>query len=545
MYRLLIVDDEPFITDGLGCFFESLEQRFEVYKEYSANDALNLLSRIRMDIVISDIRMIGMNGLQLIEQIKDKWPICRVIILSGYNDFNYLHRAMAIGADAYVLKSEGDEALLAAVEKSIEALEQEAAAAKWRQNADEAIKIARPILQQEFLLDLLHGDPDCLKNRAARLTDLGIALAPDQDLLFVGARLDNISPLSQDLSLSSQKIATLDSIFSEYTHIKANSIYISWNRRYMMWFIQPLPGKLLSPGELSIFIEGMLEKIQKHCIDELGVSVSFVLETSNVSWANAHTAFLKMRHLLIYQLDNKDEMVISNTDYFQTVRDADLADREKWLSDQIANMRIAIEYSQKHLFMNALQPVLQEMTASNNESLPLIIYHQLCTLYLSYLIESDRIKDFFTEFSDLNLFSNSFNKKDETLINGFVRITDWIFSGTDDRQENRFNTLIYRLHQYISSHLADDLSLAALASVVYLNPVYLSRIYKQITGNKLSEYVLDCRIEKAKTLLAKPEMKINEISYAVGFESPAHFSRVFKKVTGKSPQDFRTSPNED
>lgn len=99
--------------------------------------------------------------------------------------------------------------------------------------------------------------------------------------------------------------------------------------------------------------------------------------------------------------------------------------------------------------------------------------------------------------------------------------------------------MVYTLHQYIAVHLSEDLSVNALAEKVYLNPVYLSRAYKQATGEKLSEYILVRRLERAKQLLQQPEKKISEIGYLIGLDSAAHFSRVFKKYTGLSPQEYR------
>ena len=94
MYKLLIVDDEHYITDGLYRTFSSLSEfSLEIYRAYCAKQALDYFTRYRMDIIITDINMPIMNGLEMIAEIKNRWPDCRTIILSGYNDFEYAKTA--------------------------------------------------------------------------------------------------------------------------------------------------------------------------------------------------------------------------------------------------------------------------------------------------------------------------------------------------------------------------------------------------------------------------------------------------------------------
>jgi two-component system response regulator YesN len=89
--------------------------------------------------------------------------------------------------------------------------------------------------------------------------------------------------------------------------------------------------------------------------------------------------------------------------------------------------------------------------------------------------------------------------------------------------------------------LSEDLSLTKLGELVYLNPVYLSRLYKQTTGIGLSEYVTQVRLDKANVLLKETNMKIQDIAAAVGFESAAYFSRFFKKEMHVTPNEYRES----
>lgn len=97
MFRLLIVDDEEIIVNSLYEIFNSLpEIELDVYKAYSAQEAIDWLSRTRIDIVLSDIMMPEIDGLQLLEEIHKRWPFCKVIFLTGYEKFDYIYGALQI-----------------------------------------------------------------------------------------------------------------------------------------------------------------------------------------------------------------------------------------------------------------------------------------------------------------------------------------------------------------------------------------------------------------------------------------------------------------
>lgn len=101
------------------------------------------------------------------------------------------------------------------------------------------------------------------------------------------------------------------------------------------------------------------------------------------------------------------------------------------------------------------------------------------------------------------------------------------------------------VNPYIEQHLADDLSLETLADHVYLHPNYLSRLYKQIAGTRISDRIKQMRLDKAKRLLANPRLKIQEVATSVGFESAHYFTKVFKKELHMTPQEYRERQQDD
>ena len=116
IFRLLLVDDEPHVTGALSLQLEARED-LDVYIANSAAETLNVLRKTRIDLMVSDIRMPGMTGLELLSRVQKEQPDCKVILLTGYADFNYVYEAMRQGAAGYVLKNESDETLLEQIDK--------------------------------------------------------------------------------------------------------------------------------------------------------------------------------------------------------------------------------------------------------------------------------------------------------------------------------------------------------------------------------------------------------------------------------------------
>lgn len=155
MYKLLIVDDEPLLVEGLAEIVAGFEKHdLEIYKAYSTSEALAIMNQSSMDIVLSDICMPNMSGLDLMEKIGENWPRCKVIFLTGYDNFEYIHTAMRKGAVDYLLKSEDIDTIKATLYKAIAGLEEENEKVLLLKKAKQFYEDAFPLLQLDETLDL-------------------------------------------------------------------------------------------------------------------------------------------------------------------------------------------------------------------------------------------------------------------------------------------------------------------------------------------------------------------------------------------------------
>ena len=213
--------------------------------------------------------------------------------------------------------------------------------------------------------------------------------------------------------------------------------------------------------------------------------------------------------------------------------------RTNELLGDISKLSSMLEFQNKKEFLALFQKLLEKMMDYSNTETQVLLYHNLSAILLNHILQAKKYDDFIADFQSIAIFSLPREQWDISLYEKFIEIAAWIFSADDMESSLRYTQTLHTIHTYIDQHLAEPISLAELAEQVYLNPVYLSRAYKQITGQNLSKYIADRRLEKARSLLSNSNAKISEIAGRVGYESPAHFSRIFKKSTGMTPQEYR------
>jgi two-component system response regulator YesN len=121
------------------------------------------------------------------------------------------------------------------------------------------------------------------------------------------------------------------------------------------------------------------------------------------------------------------------------------------------------------------------------------------------------------------------------------KLSDLLFNMQNLEEEKRAQNTVNKILKYINDNICEDLSLVKLAELVYFNPSYLSRLFKQVVGENLSDYICEAKIKKAKQLLEDNSLKIHEVAELMRYFSTTNFTRFFKKLTNMTPQEYRDS----
>ena len=549
MYRLLIVDDEAIIVDGLVDLFSSLpDLELEIYKAYSAVESLELMKKDRIDIVLSDISMPGMSGLDIQKEIRLQWPRCKIIFLTGFNEFDYVQTAIRNGSIDYILKTEGDETIIKAVKKAIDEIDKDILNEEIVEKAKYNMLIALPILQKKYLMDLLEGINSWYNTDVQeQFSELKIPLQAEKPSILMIARIDNFD-LNLSMTQKMKIVYGVESIANKYMSQVVNSFSLVYESKKLVWIIQPKEEKYDKNenwNRIVIFVQGTMESIQKKCKELLSVSTSFAVSYSQSSLKNIPENFYSLNLTLNKSAGVEEELLLVDYNTLKDNNDRSIEDEGGFIIRQKLQKAILletyIESGQKLEFENQLKLIFEKTKDHTVISFGLTseLYYTIAMIFLSY-INRLNLTETLKSVLDLNsLLKMGVHKSWEEIYIYFLNVANKIFEiKKTEHAIHNYKTIDF-IKNYTEENISGDLSLTRFSELLHFNPSYLSRMYKQYTGESISEYISEVKFNKAREMLKKTNRKINEIAIALGFETPSYFTRFFKKKTNLSPQEYR------
>jgi AraC-type DNA-binding domain-containing proteins len=540
MGSLLIIDDELDILDSLKEMFTyEVTEDIDVYTANSARKAIQLLDRVKFDVILTDIRMPGMNGIELFRVIKNNWPNCRVIFLTGYKEFDYLYEINEYKDVRYLLKSEEDEVIIQTVLDAFTDIQNMMTLQLPASRDLKEENKAQMWLRKEFMNQVMyskHGQDIPL----TKLDDLKIPLNPAHPMLMFLFRLDNLSTeeyLGDEYALY-EKIPPIIYHFmpeqaQPYIHFIADG--------YGIVILQPkLVTEAAAPDWERLFhvCYGALEYIQENCIGTLNQAISFVASSRLCSFQQLMAPFEHLKKIAISKIGMNEQMIVK-------AEAAELQDTSSL--GKTINLQPRIQLLVTHLELRKPVPyfeVLDELSSSLSHStnihydVKFELYYNIAVCLLNFINENNLIKTVAAKINLDRLLTRN-HPSWENSFNYLYEVSHCIFEVIGHEARNRTNEALQKVEHYIENNLSEDLTLNRLAEISSFNPAYLSRIFKQTYNCKLSEYILKQRMELAKRLLRTTTKRINEIAITAGYVSPHSFTRVFRNVVGMSPLEYR------
>lgn len=552
MYRLLIVDDEELIVQGLAQLIESANDlELEIQLAYSAFEALDIFNRMKIDIVLSDIRMPGMSGLALQQEINRLWPHAFVIFLTGHDDFNYLHTASRNNSFNYILKTEDDNIIVDTIRNAVQMLENKFERERLVLQANAYMNEALPMLQKEWLTDLLSGEEKDADRLARRMAELKIPLNAAQPVLLMLGRVEDRELKSQDETMLSFSLHT---VVNELLSPSLQLFSCMYERGNLIWLIQPRldSGKPDRNSDMdsswkhaAILISQSLEEIQAACKKHLGLKVSLLAGTTPVHFHDCSPSFGRLKRIFNFEYGlHKEVLLLESQLSLSTERESESDSDASFQSliGRIHRLETYLETSQREPFFLLFSELVLRAEEHANDHIKLQMYYAVVPIFFTFL--NKPLDKSSTELDiDLGKLTQlSAHNTWEEAMDYLAKVAESIFDYSQSNVAELELKVIATIKRYIEENLAGDLSLTRIGEVVGFNPSYLSRLYKQLTGEGLFEYITEVRLNKAKQLLKNPLLKVHEISMELGFESAAYFTKFFKRATNLTPSEYRELP---
>jgi len=538
MFRILIVDDHEHLVESLARSipWEELEID-QVHQAYSGAEALELLSRYPIEIVITDIRMPGMSGLDLLQAIRQKWKRVKCVLFSGYADFEYAQQAIQYHTDDYILKPAEDEEIIACLRRLTEAIRREWEEISSAQRTIYTLRENFPKLRDSLLNDLLQGRSFASQSLGQQLEAFEIPFAAGDTVTLMLVRLDEsfYAYSDHDFHLRAYAIGNMaEEIFQDH--------YVMWKCKdphdYLVFIIkEKQDGQIDGLPERTQRLEREANELQNNVQSFLHGKISILISTKGIFPEAIPQLYQSSLRMIRQQFGITDEFLIS-ADCFGEKPSIDFASR---LYDSPILIQLleagrweAVESKLNSVFEELL---LMERTIHQEQLMEVALAISSAMICISHK-NGKFLESILGE--DWNILSrpNPFR--------GVEQLQQWVWrvlgKMKTDMQEEQNETsayLIRRAQQYVENHLAGDTSLQAVADYVRVHPVYLSRVYKSETGEGLSGYVLRLKMEKAEKMLVEGSEKIHEIAEQLGYLNPPYFIKVFKKYSGLTPKEYR------
>jgi two-component system response regulator YesN len=514
MYRILIVDDEQVERDGLEAMLRSQFSQHEFMQAENGRRAIELANEWLPDLVLMDIRMPGIDGLEAIEVISVTQPQMKFVMITAFDTFDYARKALRLRVKDYILKPSKADVIINKVNEVLREITIERAEVVQHQQLEDRLDRLLPIAQTDLVTQLLFDHV-----HEVHLDEmLGlVGGSSNREALVMTLMMNTKDGLQLDKLVLERWYATVKEQLQQSIHgwigamtgrqipvivfrddnksLRSQAVYIV---RLVLNLIQRFP-------ELECFIGigneyPSLEHIRLSYQEALLASVDMNLPSKHRFYSDSlnTSEFEQEQHARQLEKQVMDDVRFGNWEQVQ-VRIIGLIEHyEKCGASVMISQQRALEA------MWITYRMLQELGIESERplySFQVSHYRQLRTETISML---------------------------EKMMRSAIAM-----------KENVKPDIVHQIKQYIMENSSKDISLEMIADRVNLSPYYISKLFKEQLGLNYIDFLTECRVERAKALMCDSEMSLKEITFEIGYNDPNYFSRVFRRVHGISPTEYR------
>lgn len=526
-YRIMIVDDEYEVREGIAGRVDWDAAGFEIVTTAeNGQDALEKAESLDLDVVLTDIKMPFMDGLTFGAELQKRLPAVKLIILTGFDAFEYAKEAIKLNVLEYVLKPVNVEELTQVLLRVKTKLDEEFLAKQDVEALRESYRNALPLVQDQYLREVLTGAMPS-EDAEQLIRHYGIALDPSKEMIVAvfdtNVTVPDHSAITQDLLPVSVKRLAED----------------------------VLNGKCTFAAFVSFFAVIVVASWENDPVDSMVAAANEICNECKALYATEITAGVGRRCDAVVQLRESLFEARAAVEYQRVVgsgkaiyiRDVEHMTRHPILLDSRYEQRLisAVKFGSREQIEAEIDGMLSGLRDATPGEWK---YRAYVTGILNAIIQI--IGRYDLPASEVmagegeQLFSEVGASDAETLKHRLAEVCARIGGYMSRRRLSMAGNLVGQAKQFIQDNYSrSDLSLETVCEHLHISQSYFSSIFKQDTGRSFVQYLTDMRMERATELLRETDEKTYVVARELGYEEPNYFSYVFKKRFGMTPSQYR------
>lgn len=522
MFKILLVDDERGISEGLQFILQSAGEEWEIAGiAEDGQEGFEMAMEKHPDIIISDVRMPIMDGLAMIEKLQDAGSSAKCILLSGYSDFEYARQGIRLGVKFYICKPVEEEELFEVMENICREITAERSEKRQLMNLKHQVADFEKSKKEMQLFRVLTGEKK--EEAEGILTEYGIPVDASAYLVALwecNGRDFSFRQYFEELEEEARirlcgyvcmKIVRISDIRAAVIVTECDSLREEQFADQLSYVKEKMEEKYDIPVSIGVgSIEDSYKKIAAS-FENAGIA----LNNKVIQGIGSIICYSQMARGACSRVMLTEEEI---TELESALNEGDDAACKRVVRKMFKKIR-----QQEGVTLYDLQMQSMNLILAGMRTMPFMQF-QLNEYVGRNILSLESISRFHTI---------------EQLENWMTNIMAGIMEIRRSQDDNRRQDVIGQIKDYIKAHYTKEISLNELAGKFFLNPYYLSQMFKKKTGMTYQSYVTSLRVERAKQLFREKDYKVYEVCELVGYSDTAYFSKVFERAEGCRPSEYR------
>lgn len=551
LYRIMLVDDEEEVRKGIIRKIDWKNLGFQVVGDAeNGQDALEKIEQMEPDVIMTDIRMPYMDGLTLSARIRQKYPSIKILIFSGYDDFEYAQQAIKLNVTEYILKPVNVEELTEILNRVRENLDEEIEQRRNVHLLRERYRSSLPIIRELYLNDLVRGNVRGGIEEHLREYGVDILDARKWGVAVIDLEREDPQDVKSNQNGRNQKDANAEISHAFSAHEEKELLSISV-RQLLEDYLKPYYRlqAFNSTAGIAVIIAVDEENTQTSLIDLLGdickeakrilqVNITIGIGRNCTELSQMNRSYQTALDALGY----KAIVGMGGTIYINDVEPVGRG-RLQLEAKEESDLAAAVKFGPRENIESVIRGITSRMDDVKAHTSQYQMYMFSIVNCLTRLMQKHDL-DMALLFDDRDPYTDLVARvqRREEFTARIIEVACRMYEAMNRERDNTTRKVILEAKQYIQEHYQNpDLSVEMMCRQLHMSPAYFSTIFKKETGQTYIAYLTEVRLDKAVELLNTTNDKTYVIAQKVGYQEQNYFSYVFKKRFGMSPTRYRNS----